>query len=47
MMEISKHVFGEDGRCVWCHMTKAEVTTVNCPSCPYDNGCAYCEEVGE
>lgn len=47
MIGTSRHIFGEDGHCVWCGKTKAETRTYNCPACPYDSGMAYLEEVGE
>lgn len=47
MMGTSKHIFGEDGYCVWCSVAKDEARTKNCPLCPYDDGCAYLEEVSE
>lgn len=47
MMGASRHIFGEDGYCIWCATAKDEARTSNCPMCPYDGGRAYREEVRE
>lgn len=47
MIGTSKHVFGEDGYCIWCAVHKDSVRTANCPMCPYDDGLAYLNEVDE
>lgn len=46
-MGTSRHIFGEDGYCIWCAVSKNEARTRNCPMCPYDNGMAYLNEVDE
>lgn len=46
-MAGSEHIFGEDGYCIWCATPRDKVRTKSCPMCPYDDGLAYLEEVGE
>lgn len=46
-MAGSDHIFGEDGYCIWCATPRDKVRTRSCPMCPYDDGLAYLEEVGE
>lgn len=47
MSSESRHIFGEDGFCIWCGTKKGMETTESCPMCPYDGGLAFLEEVGE